>query len=196
MIEEGVEGYYGLIDLPGTVGGAVYGNSGCYGCEISDIFLEAEILRPNGEIIIYNKEQLNFARRTSALKTKEIEGVILSVKLSKIKGNLAEIKSKAHEAHRSRIETQPGPQNNLGSCFMSGTRTLMFKMILKVVHLYLKLLRKDFQDSLSIVLLLLRHKHLIPYLHNWNRFICKDERVALVFNDYIKLYKVSTKVLS
>lgn len=189
MVEQGVEGYHGLIDLPGTVGGAVYGNAGCYGCEMSDIFLEAEILQPNGEIIICKNDQLKFARRTSALKTKTIVGIILSVKLSKKKGNLAEIKHKSQEAHRLRIKTQPGPQNNLGSCFMSGTRTFLFKMISKVVHVYLKLKKKNLQKSLSIILQLLRHKHLIPYLYNWNRFIWKDEQAAVVFDDYVKLYK-------
>lgn len=189
MVEQGIEGYSGLVDLPGTVGGAVFGNAGSYGCEISDIFLEADVLQSNGETITYNKSQMMFSRRTSALKQQKIKGVILTVKLLKRKGELSKIKSLADEAHRLRIESQPGPAKNLGSCFMSGTRTFKFKVIQKIVTTYLKITRMDSKQSLGIMLRLLGYKHLIPYLFDWNRFIWTDEKAADAFNDYVKLYK-------
>lgn len=189
MVEQGIVGYSGLVDLPGTVGAAVFGNAGCYGCEIADVFLEADVLQSNGDIVTYNKEQMMFARRTSALKQQKIEGVILTVKLCKRKGDLKKEKHLANEAHRLRVETQPGPSKNLGSCFMSGTRTFYFKVITKLVNIYIKVLNKNYKESLRITLNLLGYKHLIPYLFDWNRFIWIDENAAFAFNDYVKLYK-------
>lgn len=189
MVDLGVEGFYGLIDLPGTIGAAVYGNAGCFGCETSDIFLEAEVLMRDGRVIICNKEDVNFTRRGSALKRKDIDGVILSVKLKKKKGNISEIKSKADEAHRLRVKTQPGAQNNLGSCFSSGERTFFYKVLQKILRIYLKLTKQPQSKILPLTLIIMGYKHLIPYLHDMNRFIWIDEKASVAFEDYVRLYK-------
>ena len=76
MVDEGVEGFDGLWDLPGTVASAVYGNSGCFGCEMSDIFHSAEILTPQGEIKVVTPVDLNFVRRNSNIKKGILKGVI------------------------------------------------------------------------------------------------------------------------
>lgn len=35
MVKSGFVGFAGLCDLPGTVAAAIYGNAGCYGCDLS-----------------------------------------------------------------------------------------------------------------------------------------------------------------
>ncbi len=54
--------------LPGTVGGAVYGNAGCFGRETADNFIQAEILHRKQEKVIYGKEDMAFEYRSSILK--------------------------------------------------------------------------------------------------------------------------------
>ena len=189
MVQLGIEGYYGLVDLPGTIGAAVYGNAGCFGCETSDIFMEAEILTRDGKVITCNKDNMRFERRNSGLKKRLINGVILSVKLTKQKGNASEIKTKAEECHKLRLETQPGPQNNIGSVFMSGKRTFSYKLLQKVIHTYLRVTKQPLSKSLPLSLWLLGYKHLIPYLYDMNRFMWLDEKAQEVFEDYIILYK-------
>jgi UDP-N-acetylmuramate dehydrogenase len=39
MVDLGIKGFYGLIDLPGTVGAAVYGNASCFNCSITKLLI-------------------------------------------------------------------------------------------------------------------------------------------------------------
>ena len=47
-------------------------NSGCYGEDISKIFLSLDAINLNGEIETYNKEQINFFYRGNDLNKKLI----------------------------------------------------------------------------------------------------------------------------
>jgi UDP-N-acetylmuramate dehydrogenase len=65
------QGYAGLVwaeGLPGTIGGAVYGNAGCYGGDTAGNLLDATILLPNGQVEEWPHARLAFGYRTSALK--------------------------------------------------------------------------------------------------------------------------------
>jgi UDP-N-acetylmuramate dehydrogenase len=65
------EGYRGLQwaeGLPGTIGGAVYGNAGCYGGDVAAQLTRAWLLLPAGQSEIWPAERLGFGYRTSALK--------------------------------------------------------------------------------------------------------------------------------
>ena len=53
--------------LPGTIGGAVYGNAGCYGGDIAGTLARAWLLT-SGAIEEWPVERLGYAYRTSALK--------------------------------------------------------------------------------------------------------------------------------
>jgi UDP-N-acetylmuramate dehydrogenase len=54
--------------LPGTVGGAVYGNAGCYGSDTATTLLDAEVVLPDGTTETWDAEQLGYGYRTSRLK--------------------------------------------------------------------------------------------------------------------------------
>ncbi len=57
------------VGLPGTVGGAVVGNAGCFGLSTSDILLSAEVLDLNsGAIVRYSQQDLEYSYRNSRLK--------------------------------------------------------------------------------------------------------------------------------
>mgnify|MGYP002135664595 FL=1 len=58
------------IGLPGTVGGAVVGNAGCFGLETSDILKSAEILDIyTWQVRQYSVEELEYVYRYSLLKS-------------------------------------------------------------------------------------------------------------------------------
>jgi len=57
-----------LAGIPGTVGGAVYGNAGAYGWSIGDVLGTATVLRPGGRRETLAREDLGFGYRDSALK--------------------------------------------------------------------------------------------------------------------------------
>jgi len=71
--ERGLGGAAFLAGIPGTVGGAVYGNAGAFGRSIGDILEEAEVLEMDGEGAETKKltqSQMGFQYRKSLLKEK------------------------------------------------------------------------------------------------------------------------------
>lgn len=113
MVNKGYKGFEGLVDLPGTVGGAVYGNSGCYGCLISDKLSHVEIMDITGSIVELKKDDLHYSTRCSDFKRGKIKGVVLRTFFRKEEGNPTELKRIAEINHQDRLFTQPGPKNNL-----------------------------------------------------------------------------------
>lgn len=68
MAGQGLAGLVWAEGLPGTLGGAVYGNAGCYGADTDSNVLDATLLLPGGATDVWSNEQLGFGYRTSALK--------------------------------------------------------------------------------------------------------------------------------
>ena len=101
------KGFYNLQPLtgiPGTLGGAIYGNAGANGLEIKDIFKEALIFNPRLSLIYKaTPEVLKFSYRHSNLKeTKEIV-LRATLKLSKATKH----KTLAKKLSSKRTQTQP-----------------------------------------------------------------------------------------
>lgn len=192
MIENGYKGYEGLVDLPGTIGGAVYGNSGCFGCLVSDLIETVEVLLQNGEIKTFKRDECHFRKRISIFKEGRIKGTILRVTINKIKGDEEELREKARLCTQLRKDTQPSPKCNLGTTYCDfGERTTLGLVIGKLGGLYVRLLkllmlseskrnklRWHFEFSLA------GGKSVIPYLFSPERFIWKDERAHEVFIKY------------
>lgn len=61
--DAGVAGLEFLRGIPGTVGGALRMNAGCYGCEIKDIFVEATALNSSGDKITLTAADMSFVYR-------------------------------------------------------------------------------------------------------------------------------------
>jgi UDP-N-acetylmuramate dehydrogenase len=66
-VQAGLGGLETLVDVPGTVGGAVYGNAGCYGGAMADSVTHVELWR-GGNITSVGPHELGFSYRSSALK--------------------------------------------------------------------------------------------------------------------------------
>ncbi len=61
--------WHRFIWLPGTIGGAVSGNAGCFGLETENNFQKAEVFDlTDFQVKTLNKKDMNFAYRTSILK--------------------------------------------------------------------------------------------------------------------------------
>ncbi len=68
-IEHGLSGLQKLTGIPGTIGGAVYGNAAAYGQTISDHITNLVILNPTeGRVKNLTKEECQFAYRDSGFK--------------------------------------------------------------------------------------------------------------------------------
>ena len=186
MVKSGFVGFAGLCDLPGTVAAAIYGNAGCYGCDLSSKLYSCDILLNDGLVKTYYKEDIEFSVRMSSFKSKAIEGVILRIRLALEKGSAEEEILKATEASTNRKKTQPGPLNNLGSIY-SSKQTYTFKgRFLTLIAKGLSLLNR--KSMLHNVLLLTGKKSLLPYVCHWNRYIWKDEKAHNLWPMFVKLH--------
>src|SRR6185503_10635309 len=65
--EAGIGGLEFLRGIPGTVGGALKMNAGCYGREIKDVFVEAKVVDGRGNIVTLKPDDMAFVyRKTGA----------------------------------------------------------------------------------------------------------------------------------
>tara|TARA_B100001123_G_C15266259_1_gene1008540 strand:+ start:804 stop:1697 length:894 start_codon:yes stop_codon:yes gene_type:complete len=103
-----------LSGIPGTVGGAVKMNAGCYGKEIKDIIREIKTINSNGEFNILNKNQINLSYRNSSVPLGDI---IISANFFYSYGKKEEIDNKLKEIKTKRENSQPLRLKTSGSTF-------------------------------------------------------------------------------
>ena len=115
-----------LRTIPGTIGGAIAMNAGCYGNYIGDYIRSVEGVDKSGKIIRLSKENLKFKYRYSRLPNGFIvTSAILKPKIEK-KGA---IEAKMKEMVSKRQETQPIKKATCGSTFKNpdGKSSLMLE---------------------------------------------------------------------
>jgi len=101
--------------VPGTVGGAVYGNAGAFGGDMNDNLVWVELLTKNGREKL-SVGQMGYGYRTSVLKRGEKNGIILSALLKLKNSTKEEVSVKIDQFSERRKATQP-PGASMGSMF-------------------------------------------------------------------------------
>jgi len=104
-VSEGLAGLEFLAGIPGTVGGAIYGNAGAFGQAIGDRVIEVLILGDHGEEIILPREKLGFDYRHSSLKRDH--KVILKAELHVEPDSREMIRKKISEILEQRARRHP-----------------------------------------------------------------------------------------
>jgi UDP-N-acetylmuramate dehydrogenase len=119
----GLSGLEWAAGIPGTLGGAVYGNAGAHGGDMAGNLLVAEILhckelmQPGACVREqWSVEKLELAYRSSSLKRSPGRDVILAALLHLRPGDPAAIQAKMDEQVAYRRKTQP-PGASMGSMF-------------------------------------------------------------------------------
>jgi UDP-N-acetylmuramate dehydrogenase len=116
-LDAGLVGLEFASGIPGTVGGAIVGNAGCYGHEIGEFLVEATVLRRDGRIQTLGPEDFAFAYRTSALK--ERGDIVLELALQLARGDLAEASRVRAEHLADRRRKHPWDIPCAGSYFQN-----------------------------------------------------------------------------
>jgi len=101
--------------IPGSVGGAVYMNAGAHGSDVSRILSSAEVVSENGEIAVWNNEDLQYAYRHSALQGKR--AIVTEATFQLAHGNRREIAATLAAYKERRNRTQPMTAACAGSVF-------------------------------------------------------------------------------
>ena len=112
---KGLAGLEWAATVPGTIGGAVYGNAGAFGGELSENLIWAEVLTKKGREK-FSVEEMAYGYRTSILKRNEIKAIVLSA-LLRLKNSVKEdVSVKIEQFSEHRKTTQP-PGASMGSMF-------------------------------------------------------------------------------
>jgi len=113
----GATGFEWAVGIPGTVGGAVCGNSGAFGKSISDVIDRVEVFDAEKLTIKeLKKDDCYFGYRESLFK-KNKNLVILKATFLVKKGNKKEIENKIKEYLTGRRGKYPGNFPSIGSIF-------------------------------------------------------------------------------
>jgi UDP-N-acetylmuramate dehydrogenase len=112
--EGGIAGLEFLRGVPGTVGGALKMNAGCYGREIKDIFVEATAIDGNGSTLTLIAEDIGFVYRKSALPD---DVIVVEAVFEGTKDDPSSVKARMEALVVQREATQPVKSKTGGSTF-------------------------------------------------------------------------------
>ena len=113
---KGLSGMEWAAPVPGTVGGAVYGNAGAHGSDVASSLKVAKILHAKKGVEEWPVERLAYQYRSSILKREKMPVVILSAVFNLVPTSREEAKAKISEFQAHRKGTQP-PGASMGSMF-------------------------------------------------------------------------------
>ncbi|MHB8613930.1 MAG: UDP-N-acetylmuramate dehydrogenase [Candidatus Dormibacteraceae bacterium] len=118
VADAGLRGFEFAIGVPGTVGGAVYQNAGCWGKELREVLVEVEGFMPGAGKVTWKPADLKFGYRTTALREGALKGgLVVQATIQLERGDGEEAKGLMAKLTRERNETQPIKTKNCGSVF-------------------------------------------------------------------------------
>lgn len=104
--------------LPGTLGGAIRGNAGCFGGEIKDVIESVRSFDTESmKIVERTADKCEFGYRDSIFKKKNGSEIILSATLRLKSGDAKEIRKSIGEKIAHRQKNHPLEYPNIGSIF-------------------------------------------------------------------------------
>ena len=112
----GLSGLEWAAGIPGTVGGAVFGNAGAHGDDVAGCLRMAEILHQDGCKEQWSAEEMGYAYRSSRLKREKMAATVLSASFALEYSTPEEVQRQMDEFAAFRHRTQP-PGASMGSMF-------------------------------------------------------------------------------
>jgi len=112
--ENSLSGMEFAAGIPGTIGGAVYGNAGAFGKAVGDVLTEAVILNSQGRVEKVQKGYFEFGYRESKLK--KTKDILLSATFKLTRGEKEKIKKEIQRNLEERRKKLPQKEKSAG-CF-------------------------------------------------------------------------------
>jgi UDP-N-acetylmuramate dehydrogenase len=111
-----LSGFEWAASIPGSLGGAVYGNAGAFDGDMAGNLISVDVLHRQNGHQTWPVEKLEYGYRSSILKRDHPPVIILSVELALRHGNRQEIQNKMEQFSTQRRASQP-PGASMGSMF-------------------------------------------------------------------------------
>ncbi len=112
--ENHLSGLEFLSCIPGTIGGGIRMNSGCFGSEFKDVLLSVQVMDFNGRVYTINSKDINFNYRKTDLSKNLI---FLSASFKTNKKNRNEIVENIYRLKEKKEKSQPLRVKTGGSTF-------------------------------------------------------------------------------
>ena len=116
----GLAGFEWAAGVPGSLGGAVYGNAGAFDGDIAGNLVSLELIHRQNGRQVWPVEKMEYGYRTSVLKREHPPALILSAQLALSHGDPQTIRAKMEQFSEQRRNTQP-PGASMGSMFKNPT---------------------------------------------------------------------------
>ena len=103
-----------LRTIPGSIGGAIRMNAGCYGSYVADHFISAKVLNRSGELFNLSSKDLEFSYRQCNIPE---EYIILEAIFEAKSGEPSDLHAKMKNQLAKRDASQPSKERTAGSTF-------------------------------------------------------------------------------
>jgi len=124
--DSGIAGLEFLRGIPGTVGGALRMNAGCYGREIKDVLVEATAIDGKGNIVTLSNAEMGFTYRKSALPD---DMIFVSAVFEGSPDDPAAVRARMEKLLADREASQPVKTRTGGSTFKNPPGMNAWKLI-------------------------------------------------------------------
>ncbi|MCI5060162.1 MAG: UDP-N-acetylmuramate dehydrogenase [Alphaproteobacteria bacterium] len=112
--ENGLAGLEFLSGIPGSIGGALRMNAGCYGTEMKDVLIECEAIDRQGQIHVLTPDEMGMTYRHVEVPA---DYIFLKAKLKGVPDEAEEVKARIAQIKEQREESQPIREKTGGSTF-------------------------------------------------------------------------------
>ena len=113
-IQNNLSGFEFLSCIPGTVGGGIKMNAGCFGREFKDILLSIQAIDRKGNVLTIPSKDIKFEYRNNNLPD---DLIFLSASFKGKKGKLSEIENETNRLISEKEKSQPTKIKTSGSTF-------------------------------------------------------------------------------
>ena len=134
-MENSLSGFEFSSCIPGTIGGGIRMNAGCFGKEFKDILLSIQAVDKSGKVITIPSKDIKFEYRKNDLSE---DLIFLSASFKGIKGDNKKIKSEMNKLKNEKEKNQPTKIKTSGSTFknpLSQTKKKVWELIKESVPL-------------------------------------------------------------
>ena len=125
-LDNSLSGFEFLSCIPGTIGGGIRMNSGCYGEDISKILISVQVMDLNGQVRVIYSSDINFSYRACNLDSNLI---FISATLRGKKESKLNIQKKINNLVEKKKEDQPSKIKTCGSTFKNPENNKAWSLI-------------------------------------------------------------------
>ena len=134
-LENKISGFEFLYCIPGSVGGGLKMNAGCFNREFKDILVSVQAIEKNGRVLTIPSKDISFEYRNSNLPDNLI---FLSASFKGLKRNKNQIEEEMKKLKKQKDENQPIKIKTSGSTFknpIGQTKKKVWQLIKESVSL-------------------------------------------------------------